>query len=172
MTPRVPSLYVGMGARFRKSRGCRCLPPNPSLPPAHKRNYLELPDICNRTNKSPRPNLWFSKKVFAQQRCFSVRYVRLANQGISPIKWEMQELRDSWLVNGLPATDEAKPRRQSFFDMSVKHASYIREILTSTYSCDNLDIPFAHRSHNFATSLFVVKNCDYVMNYHHQIDPC
>jgi len=101
-----------------------------------------------------------------------VRYDRLANQGMSPIKWEMQEHRDSWLVNGLPATDEAKPSRQSFFDMSVKHASYIHEILTSTYSCDNVDIPFSHSSHNFATSLFVVKNCDYVMKHLHQIDPC
>jgi hypothetical protein len=79
---------------------------------------------------------------------------------MSPIKWEKQEYRESWMVNGLPATDEAKPSGQSLFDISVKHASYIREIYVGRYSCNNLDMPFAHSSHTFATSLFGVKNCN------------
>jgi len=76
---------------------------------------------------------------------------------MSPIKREMQEYRDSWLVNGLPATDEVKPSEQI---LSVKHASYILEIMVSRYSCDNLDITFAHSSHIFVTSLSVVQNSD------------
>jgi len=52
---------------------------------------------------------------------------------MSPIKWEMKEHRDSWMLNGLPAIYEAKLIGQILFDMSVKHVSYIREILVSRY---------------------------------------